>query len=60
MEQLIDINRVDGNTEPKPKGEIATRKMIPPKIPNRKVTLFISVVLGLLHNQSFILAKATL
>lgn len=29
--KLIDINRVDGNAEPTPKGEKATRKMIPPK-----------------------------
>ena len=40
--KLIDINSVDGNAEPIPNGEMATRKMIPPKIPNRKGILFIN------------------
>jgi hypothetical protein len=40
--KLIDISRVDGNAEPIPNGEIATRKMIPPKIPRKKRVLFIN------------------
>jgi len=40
--KLIDINSVDGNAEPRPKGDMATRKMIPPKIPPKKRVLFIN------------------
>ncbi len=41
--RLIDINSVDGNAEPMPNGAIATRKMIPPTIPNKKSFLFINI-----------------
>jgi hypothetical protein len=40
--KLIAIKRVDGNAEPIPNGEIATRKMIPPRIPIKKDFLFIN------------------
>ena len=40
--KLNAINSVDGNAEPKPKGAMATRKMIPPKIPPKKRILFIN------------------
>jgi hypothetical protein len=40
--KLNAINRVDGKAEPIPKGEMATRKMIPPTIPSKKRVLFMS------------------
>jgi hypothetical protein len=40
--KLNAINSVEGNAEPMPNGEIAIRKMIPPKIPNKKSFLFIN------------------
>jgi len=40
--KLIAIKRVDGNAEPMPNGEMATRKMIPPTIPNKKGVLFMN------------------
>ena len=38
--KLIAINNVDGNADPMPSGAMATRKMIPPRIPNKKSFLF--------------------
>lgn len=40
--KLIAINKVEGNAEPMPKGEMARRKMIPPKIPSKKKVLFMN------------------
>ena len=38
--KLNTINSVAGNAEPMPNGEIAARKIIPPKIPNKKKVFF--------------------